>query len=121
MRGRGGEGRGRGGWRGRGVGMGSRRGGAGGGGAGIGAALRACRCTAGWSAVSGLPPAGTKCLAGGPEAHSACASRCAPWVQEVAAYEAALARLEAEGVRPLEEAAFQQQVAQAQEELRRER
>ncbi len=42
-------------------------------------------------------------------------------VQEVAAYESALARLQAEGVQLMEEAEFQQQLAAAQEELRRER
>lgn len=41
--------------------------------------------------------------------------------QEVAAYEAALARLEAEGLRPLDERTFQQQLGAAQAEVAGER
>lgn len=44
-----------------------------------------------------------------------------PRAQEVAAYEAALARLEAEGVRPLEEQAFQARLAEAEAEAQHER
>lgn len=42
-------------------------------------------------------------------------------LQEVAAYEAALARLEAEGLRPLDERTFQQQLGAAQAEVAGER
>lgn len=41
--------------------------------------------------------------------------------QEVAAYEATLARLEAEGLRPLEERTFQARLAEAEAEAQRER
>ncbi|KAL4458034.1 hypothetical protein ABPG75_012899 [Micractinium tetrahymenae] len=55
------------------------------------------------------------------EVHRELEAQLAELQQEVAAYEAALSRLEAEGPRPLEERAFQARLAEAEAEAQRER